>query len=120
MGLPNEVTSEVREITKDTTELIFPVKTTANSPAGKHKTVFCRATITANDEPIVHTLGTGELRIDEPLPPKPMETAAAPAPMPEAAPMPPAEKRLSRLEKLRLERLQAKQARAAASAGGAQ
>jgi hypothetical protein len=120
LGLPNEVTSEVREIAKDATELVFPVNTTANSPAGKHKTVICRATITANDEPIVHTLGTGELRIDEPLPPKPMETAAAPAPMPEAAPMPPAEKRLSPLEKLRLERLQAKQARAAASAGGAQ
>ncbi|MEX2113597.1 MAG: PPC domain-containing protein [Pirellulales bacterium] len=122
LGLPNEVTSEVREITKDSTELIFPVKTTANSPVGKHKTVICRATITANGEPIVHTLGTGELRIDEPLPPKPMETAAAPpAPMPEAAaPMPPPEKRLSPLEKLRLERQQAKQAKAAQSAGGAQ
>jgi hypothetical protein len=123
LGLPNEVTSELKEITKDSTELIFPVKTTANSPVGKHKTVICRATITANGEPIVHTLGTGELRIDEPLPPKPMETAAAPAPMPEAAaaaPMPPAEKRLSPLEKLRLERTQAKQARAAKNAGGAQ
>jgi hypothetical protein len=122
LGLPNEVTSEPKEITKDSTELIFPVKTTANSPVGKHKTVICRATIAANGEPIVHTLGTGELRIDEPLPPKP-ETAAAPAPMPEAAaaaPMPPAEKRLSPLEKLRLERQQAKQARAAKSAGGAQ
>jgi len=73
----------------------------------------------ANGEPIVHTLGTGELRIDEPLPPKadaPV-AAAAPAPMPEAAPMP--EKRLSLLEKLRLERQQAKAARAAQVAGEA-
>ena len=70
-GLPNEVTTEPQEITKDSTELVFHVKTTANSPAGKHKTVICRATIMANGEPITHTLGTGELRIDEPLPAKP-------------------------------------------------
>jgi hypothetical protein len=68
--------------------------------------------ITTNGEPIAHTLGTGELRIDTPLPPKPNQPAAvAPAPMPvAAAPMPPAEKRLSRLEKLRLDRQQAKAA----------
>jgi hypothetical protein len=111
LGLPNEVTTAPKDITQDTTELIFPVATTANSPAGKHKTVICRATIVAAGEPIVHTLGTGELRIDTPLPPKP-EAAAAPMPMPmpDAAPMP--EKRLSQLEKLRLERQQAKAAKA--------
>ncbi len=117
LGLPNEVTTEPREITKDSTEVIFPVKTTANSPAGKHKTVICRATIVANGEPIVHTLGTGELRIDTPLPPKPAQAAAgAPMPAAAAAAAPPAEKRLSQLEKLRLERQQAK---AAKTAGGA-
>ncbi len=111
LGLPNEVTTEPREITKDSTELIFPVKTTANSPAGRHKTVICRATITANGEPISHTLGTGELRIDTPLPPKPAAAAAPAAPAPvAAAPMPAAEKRLTQLEKLRLERQQAKAA----------
>src|SRR5262249_11557236 len=115
LGLPNEVTSEPRDITKDTTELVFPVKTTANSPAGRHKTVICRATIMAAGEPIVHTLGTGELRIDPPRPPKPAAAAAAPTPMPDAAaPMP--EKRLSQLEKLRLERQQAKAAKAAGGA----
>jgi hypothetical protein len=116
VGLPNEVTTVEKEITKDTSELVFPVNTTANSPVGKHATVLCVATIVANGEPIVHTLGTGELRIDEPLPPKAdAPVAAAPAPMPEAAPMP--EKRLSLLEKLRLERQQAKAARAAQLAG---
>jgi len=116
VGLPNEVTTVEKEITKDTTELVFPVNTTVNSPVGKHATVLCVATIVANGEPIVHTLGTGELRIDEPLPPKAdAPVAAAPAPMPEAAPMP--EKRLSLLEKLRLERQQAKAARAAQVAG---
>ncbi|HEV3022324.1 MAG TPA: hypothetical protein VGX76_07640, partial [Pirellulales bacterium] len=115
LGLPNEVTTEPRDITKDSTELIFPVKTTTNSPAGRHKTVICRAMIVANGEPILHTLGTGELRIDTPLPTKPAQ-AAAPAPMPAAAPMPPAEKRLSQLEKLRLERQQAKAAKPAGEA----
>jgi hypothetical protein len=115
LGLPNEVTAEPREITKDSTELVFAVKTTANSPAGKHKTVICRATMIASAEPIVHTLGTGELRIDTPLPPKANQPAAA-APMPAAAAAAPAEKRLSPLEKLRLERQQAKAA--AKAAGG--
>ncbi|MBX7167411.1 MAG: PPC domain-containing protein [Pirellulales bacterium] len=108
LGLPNEVTAEPIQITKDSTEAIFKVKTTANSPVGRHKTLLCRAVIMANGEPITHMLGTGELRIDEPLPPK-ADAAPQPAaaPMPEAAPMP-MEKRLTRLEKLRLDREQAK------------
>lgn len=111
VGLPNEVTTEPKEITKDTTELVFPVKTTANSPVGKHTTLLCQALITANGEPILHTLGNGELRIDEPLPPKPDAPAQAEAKPAEAAPMP--EKRLTQLEKLRLARQEAKAARAA-------
>ena len=85
------MTTEPKEITKDSTELVFPVKTTANSPAGRHKTVICRATIVANGEPIAHTLGTGELRIDTPLPPKanqPPPAAAPPADAAAAAPRP--------------------------------
>lgn len=116
LGLPNEVTTTPGEITKDSTELIFKVKTTANSPAGKHQTLLCRAIVTTNGEPITHMIGTGLLRIDEPLPPK----ADAPAPV-AAAPMPaaeekPPEKRLTRLEQLRLDRQKEKEARAAAAA----
>jgi hypothetical protein len=108
LGLPNEVTAEAREIGSDATQLVFQVKTTDKSPAGRHKTVLCRAVIVAAGEPITHTLGSGELRIDVPLP----AVAAAPAapaapPPPVAAPAAPAEKRLTRLEKLRLERQQA-------------
>jgi hypothetical protein len=103
LGLPNEVTTEPREFTQDTTELVFPVKTTANSPAGRHKTVLARVLITAQGEPIPHTLGTGELRIDTPLPPK-AEAAPMPAAAPPPMPAPPTEKRLSRLEQLRKER----------------
>jgi hypothetical protein len=114
LGLPHEVTTEPKEITKDSTELVFRLKTTANSPAGKHPTLICRATVIENGEPITHMLGTGELRIDTPLPPK----ADAPAAPAAAAPMPeqPPEKRLTRLEQLRLDREKAKAERAAAKA----
>lgn len=123
LGTPFEVTTEPLKLTKETPELAFHVKTTAKSPAGRHKTLLCRATIMANGEPIVHNLGTGELRIDTPLPPKP----TAPAPMPTAvaaAPQPekPPEKRLTRLEQLRLEREKAlkKTEPSAGAAGGGQ
>ena len=105
LGLPFEVTTEPQKITKDTKELVFKVKTTAKSPAGRHKTLLCQAVVTANGEPVVHGLGPGELRIDVPLPPKP--NAPPPAPMPVAvaqAPAPMPEKRLTRLEQLRLDR----------------
>ena len=63
--------------------------------------------MTQEGEPITHTLGGGELRVDAPLPPKaaaPAAPQAAPQPAP-AQPAPAAEqKRLSRLEKLRLEK----------------
>lgn len=109
LGLPHEVTTQAVQLAKDATELVFKVKTTANSPAGKHPTLLCRATVVENGEPIVHMIGTGELRIDTPIPPKadapaPV-AAAAPAPMPEQPP----EKRLTRLEQLRLDRKKAKE-----------
>jgi len=104
LGVPNEVTAEPCEITQDATQLVFQVKTTAKSPPGRHKTIICRAVIMADGEPITHTLGTGELRIDAPLPMAAAPAAPAAAPAVAAAPAAPAEKRLTRLEKLRLER----------------
>jgi hypothetical protein len=118
LGLPFEATTEPLKLTKDTAELVFKVKTTAKSPAGRHKTLLCQAVVTANGEPIVHGLGPGELRIDVPLPPKP--NAPAPAPMPVAvaqAAAPAPEKRLTRLEQLRLDREKALKAGEAKPAG---
>jgi len=121
LGLPNEVTSVAGEINKDAKELVFHVKTTGNSPAGKHKTLLSRVTIVAQGEPITHMIGTGELRIDEPLPPKPNEpAAAAAAPMPAPAADKPPEKRLTRLEQLRLDRQKAKEAAKQQAAGNAE
>ncbi|MCA9035177.1 MAG: PPC domain-containing protein [Planctomycetaceae bacterium] len=106
MGLPHKVTAEPLQITPETKELVFKIKTEADSPPGTHKNIFCQVVVTENNEPITHArVGSTEIRIDKPIP-KP-----AAEPMPQAAvakaepakPAPPAEKRLSRLEKLRLE-----------------
>jgi len=106
VGLPAESTAEIADITKDTTDLAFVVKTTAKTPAGKHKTVIARVVIPFEGEEIVQMLGPGELRIDTPLPPKPNKPAATPAPKPAAvaAAKPAAPKPLSRLEMLRQDR----------------
>jgi hypothetical protein len=111
IGLPNKVTTDVKKITKDTTDLMFHIKTDKVSPAGNHASLFCQVVITQNGEPIVHNIGTGTLRIDVPLPPK--ANTPAPAPVVAAAPKPAAPvaaKPLTRLEKLRLESKQAKAA----------
>lgn len=103
VGLPNKVSTDVKTINKDTTDLIFHLKTDPASPAGNHANLFCQVVITQEGEPILHNLGTGQLRIDVPLPPK--ANAPSPPPMPVAA-APPADtppKPLSRLEKLRQE-----------------
>lgn len=111
-GLPNKASTEPMNFTKDTKEVIFKVKTDATTPAGRHKSVFGQITITMNGEPIVHNVGSTELRVDKPLPPKvepkaaPKPAAVAkakPAPKPAAAPP----RRLSRLEMLRLEKAKA-------------
>jgi hypothetical protein len=111
IGLPNKVTTDVKKITKDTTDVLFHIKTDKVSPAGNHASLFCQIVITQNGEPIVHNIGTGALRIDVPLPPK--TNTPAPAPVVAAAPKPaaaPVAKPLTRLEKLRLESKQAKAA----------
>jgi hypothetical protein len=116
LGLPAGVTAEPLKLTKDQAQLTFKVKTTKDSPAGKHKSVLARATVIEQGEPVVHMLYGGELRIDVPLPPKPDQPAAAPMPQAPAADKKPEEakpmeKPLSPLEKLRLEREKAKAAK---------
>jgi hypothetical protein len=106
LGLPFEATAEPLKMTHETSELAFKIKTTAKSPVGRHKTLLCRATILVGGEPVVHNLGSGELRIDAPLPAKP----ASPATAKDAAPAAASEKRLTRLEQLRQARTAASQA----------
>jgi hypothetical protein len=100
VGLPPQIKVTPLKFTKDTPELTFDITTTAESPIGKHKGLFCRVTIPKNGESIVATAGRSELQVNKPRPaPKPKaEVAAKPKP---AAPEKPAEKPLSRLEQLR-------------------
>jgi len=107
LGLPAKTTladAKPLDFAQDTEELVFKIKIAPDARPGKFQTLVCRATVTIEGEPIVHTLGTGELRVDKPLPPK----ADAPKPPPKPAPKPAAKeapkKRLSRLEQLRLDR----------------
>jgi len=111
IGLPPGASAEPMEMTKETKTLSFQVKTEEKARVGRHKNVLCRATVIQNGEPVLHQLGSGELRIDKPLPPKkdePKKTQVAkadPKPQPEKKP----EKPLSRLEQLRQQREQATQ-----------
>jgi hypothetical protein len=119
IGLPNKATTEVLKITKDTSDVVFHIKTDAATPDGNHANLFCQVVITQEGEPILHNLGTGALRVDKPLPPK----ADAPAPAAQAAPMPqpaaaPA-KPLSRLEQLRQEAAEKARAKAGEAAPAA-
>ncbi|MFO0868941.1 MAG: PPC domain-containing protein [Pirellulales bacterium] len=112
LGLPAETSSTPVTFNKDTAELVFKIKVNPAARPGKYAQLVCRTTFLQEGEPVTMTVGTGELRVDAPLPPKPM-TAAAPPPPPMPMPMPmpakPAEpKRLTRLEQLRLEREQGK------------
>ena len=128
LGLPANTSAkpEPLKFTKDSTELVFPIKIDQTAKPGVYKTLVCRAVVTQNGEPVTHTLGTGELRVDEPLPPKPAAPQPAAQPQPQAPPQPqPAAaeppKRLSRLEQLRLERAKQNPGReVAANAGTAE
>jgi hypothetical protein len=108
LGLPAN-TGAALDLTKDTAELVFPIKIAENATPNTYKSLVCRSTIVRNGEPITQTLGAGELRVDRPPPPKPNAPAAAPAPaaaaQPQVAAAPPA-KPLSRLEQLRLQKQQ--------------
>ncbi len=46
VGLPAEATSEPVEVTKDSTEATFIVKTTGKTPAGRHKAIYCNLVVT--------------------------------------------------------------------------
>ena len=103
LRLPAGATTAPLEITKDTKELIFPIKTTKETRAGTHKNIFCRVVITENSEPIMHSrVGATELRVDKPLPPKKNEPPN-PAPVVAKKPEP---KKPEPVKKVRLTRLQ--------------
>jgi len=108
LGLPPKAAAEPHDFAASDTSVVFDVTTAADTPAGKHATLFVQVIVQKDGEPVVHYLGGGgTLRVDPPAPPPPAATtAAAPPPPPAPAPAAPAAappKPLSRLEQLRLE-----------------
>lgn len=66
MGLPPGCTADEQEITKDTKEVTFNVKSSASSPAGQHKQLFCQFKMTKDGEEMVNSFAQGGiLRIDK-------------------------------------------------------
>ncbi len=105
-GLPPNAVATEMKFTAETTELVFEVKTTGETPVGNHKTVFVELVTTVQGEPVQMRGGGTEFQVaapSAPPPPPPPMPAAAAAPMPMPTPEPPKEKPLTRLEKLRLQ-----------------
>ncbi|MCH5373443.1 MAG: PPC domain-containing protein, partial [Planctomycetes bacterium] len=110
LGLPANTSTEAepKKVTSATEQLVFPIDIAQDAKPGTYKSLVCRAIVMKNGEPVTYTQGTGELRVDQPLPPKVATPAAKPA-TPQPQPQAEAPKRLSRLEQLRLQKLQEEQ-----------
>lgn len=66
VSLPNGVTAEPREITKDDKEVKFAIKAAADAQPGQHKQLITQFTIEKDGEKMVNTIaGGGILRVDK-------------------------------------------------------
>jgi hypothetical protein len=66
IGLPQGVTAEEREITKDDTEVKFPLKATPTAQVGQAKTIFVSFTLVRGGETMTDTVANGGiLRVDK-------------------------------------------------------
>ena len=104
VGIPAGVTSPAatQPVTPESESVTFPLVIDAKAKVGTHRTLNCIARVKVGDETIIQTNGSGELRIDKPLPPK-VDAPKPAAPKP-AAKAPAKPKPLSRLEQLRLKK----------------
>ena len=66
VGLPQGVTAEEREITKDDTEAKFALKATPTAQVGQAKTIFASFTLMRDGETMTNTIASGGiLRVDK-------------------------------------------------------
>lgn len=66
LGLPEGVTAEEKEITKDDKEVRFALKATPAAQVGQHKTVIANFTLIKDGEPMTSTVASGGiLRVDK-------------------------------------------------------
>jgi hypothetical protein len=103
VGIPAGVTSPAatQKISTDSESVTFPLVIDSKAKVGTHKTLNCQSRVKRDGETIIQINGTGEIRIDKPLPAK-QEDDAEPAKKKAETPKQPAKpKALSRLEQLR-------------------
>jgi len=91
ISLPRGVTSEVLPVTKDTTELRFPITVAADAAVGKHERIAGDIYIEVNGELVRQASGAGQIAVFEPLPAA-LQAQAAPAAEEVAKPDEPARK----------------------------
>lgn len=109
LGVPDTIVIEPADITKDTKEVSFKVKTTDKSPVGKQGNLFVKVDVPVAGGTTAHRIALGSiLRIDAPRKAAPAPAAApvVAANKPKEEPKPaaaPVAKPLSRLEQLRQE-----------------
>jgi hypothetical protein len=107
--VPDTIVIEPADITKDTKEVSFKVKTTDKSPVGKQGNLFVKVDVPVAGGTTAHRIALGSiLRIDAPRKAAPAPAAApvVAANKPKEEPKPaaaPVAKPLSRLEQLRQE-----------------
>ena len=66
LGLPQGVTAEEKEVTKDDKEVKFVLKAAPDAQVGQHKTVIASFTLVKDGEPMTATIaGGGILRVDK-------------------------------------------------------
>jgi len=106
LNLPPKTNAAVGGIEASDDQAVFEVAIEKDAPCGKHKNIFCEATVMQNGHPVVHRFAFGSrLRIDPPR-----VAVVKTKPPPEDKPQPPEKKEppkqatkkpLSRLEQLR-------------------
>lgn len=80
VGMPNGITAEPLDFTKDTTELKFTINVPAEAPHGKFNSLMIDTVISNDKGDIIHRSAAGELKVYEPLPPALQAAAPPPAP----------------------------------------
>lgn len=66
LGLPPGVTADPQEIDAGSEKVAFRLKAAPDARTGVHKQLFCRVVVTENEEPVVHNIYRGQLRVDKP------------------------------------------------------
>lgn len=77
--VPKGVTCTVPEVTKGMAKLPIKLEIAKDAPVGRHRYIYVQLKIQTKDGLITHNVGSGEIRIDKPIPAEPKPKASKPA-----------------------------------------